>query len=157
MSSFMYKRKHMTMFRIAALLLAVALILPIGTKAAVVQPRASDYLDSYNAYIYPAANGKIQVWFTVTGNYYLDSIGALSIQVFHSTDNVNWSWYKTYRHDQNPQMLSYNDNYHSGYVECQGAPGMYYKAYVCIWGGSDGDGDSRYFYTSVKKAVVTPS
>ena len=146
--------------RFAALLIALILIVPMSTKAAVVetvQPRASDYLCSYNAYIYPAANGKIQAWFTVTGKGYLDSIGALHISIYQSTDNVNWEWYKSYSHENYSHLLSYNDNYHSGYVECQGVPGRYYKAYVCIWGGSDGDGDTRYFYTSAKKAVVTPS
>ena len=144
------------MMRLMALLLAFALIAPVGVVAETsetVQPRASYYLDSYNAYIYPAANGKIQAWFTVTGYGYLDSIGALTIQIYQSTDNVNWTWYKSFAHENNPQMLSFNDNYHSGYVECQGIPGKYYKAYVCIWGGSDGDGDTRYFYTSSKQAV----
>lgn len=144
--------------RLGALLLAIVLFVPVGTKAAEsVQSRASDYLCSYNAYVYPAANGKIQVWFTVLGYGYLDSIGALTIQIYQSTDNVNWTWHKSFAHENNPQMLSYNDNFHDGYVECQGVPGKYYKAYVCIWGGSDGDGDTRYFYTSAKKAVVTPS
>lgn len=156
----MDKRKKATAVRIAAFLLVMVLMVPMNTVAATaesVQPRASEYLCSYNAYIYPAANGKIQVWFTVTGNYYLDSIGALTIQIYQSTDNVNWTWFRTFSHNDYPQLLSYNDNFHDGYVECQGVPGRYYRAYVCIWGGSDGDGDSRYFYTSVKKAVVTPS
>ena len=156
----MDKRKYSATMRVAALFLAVILIVPMGTKAATVetvQPRSSAYLCSYNAYIYPAANGKIQAWFTVTGNYFLDSIGALHISIYQSTDNVNWEWYKSYSHENYSHLLSYNDNYHCGYVECQGVPGRYYKAYVCIWGGSDGDGDTRYFYTSAKKAVITPS
>lgn len=155
----MDKRKNYKVMRLIALLLIIVLALPMGTNAATgntVQPCASDYLCSYNAYIYPAANGKIQAWFTVTGYGYLDTIGALTIQIYQSTDNVNWTWYKSFAHENNPQMLSYNDNYHSGYVECQGVPGRYYKAYVCIWGGKNGDGDTRYFYTSAKKAVVTP-
>ena len=156
----MNKRKHSAVVQLVALLLAVILIVPANTNAATVetvQPCASYYLDSYNAYIYPAANGKIQAWFTVTGKGYLDSLGALHISIYQSADNVNWEWFVSYSHENYPHFLSYNDNYHSGYVECQGVPGKYYKAYVCIWGGSDGDGDSRYFYTSVKKAVVTPS
>lgn len=156
----MYNKEYSVAMRIAALFVAIVLMLPLHTRAAtmeIVQPRASDYLDSYNAYIYPAANGKIQAWFTVTGNDYLDSIGALHISIYESVDNTNWTWCKTYRHNDYPHLLSYNDNYHSGYVEYQGIPGRYYKAYVCIWGGSDGDGDTRYFYTSAKKAVVTPS
>ena len=156
----MNKRNTCRAMRLVALLLVLALAVPMGVSAdtqATVQPRASDYLLSYNAYIYPAANGKIQAWFTVTGNYFLDSIGALHISIYESVDNVNWEWYKTYSHNDYPHFLSYNDNYHSGYVECQGVPGKYYKAYVCIWGGSDGDGDTRYFYTSAKKAVHIPS
>lgn len=156
----MIKKKYSLAMRLGALLLAMMLSVPTYAKAATaetVQPRASDYLLSYNAYIYPAANAKIQAWFSVTGKGTQDSIGALTIQIFHSADNVNWSWYKTFQHNDNPQMLSYNDTYHEGYVECQGVAGRYYKAYVCIWGGSDGDGDTRYFYTSAKKAVITPS
>lgn len=153
------KKKICKAMRLLALLLVLVLAVPMGASAdtqEIVQPRASLYLASYNAYIYPAANGKIQAWFTVTGTDNLDSLGALTIQIFQSVDNVNWTWYKTFTHTDNPHMLDYNDNYHSGYVECQGVPGRYYKAYVCIWGGSDGDGDTRYFYTSAKKAVVTP-
>ena len=156
----MNKREYSVILRMVALLLTLVLISPVVAKAESatgVQPRASDYLLSYNAYIYPAANGKIQAWFTVTGYDFLDSLGALTIQIYQSLDNVNWTWYKSFAHENNPQMLSYNDNYHSGYVECQGVPGRYYKAYVCIWGGSDGDGDTRYFYTSAKKAVMIPS
>lgn len=154
----MYKRKHSAMLRVAALLLAAVLILPVNTRAATaetVMPRGSIYLDSYSAYVYPAAGGKIQVWFDVLGTCYLDSVGALTIQIFQSTDNSTWEWYTTFTHNYNPQMLSYNDNYHCSSVECQGVPGRYYKAYVCIWGGKDGGGDTRYYYTSSKRAVST--
>jgi len=156
----MKKRNTCRAMRLVALLLVLALAVPMGARAATqatVQPRSSAYPLSYNAYIYPAANGKIQAWFTVTGNYDLDSLGALHISIYESVDNVNWEWYRTYSHTDYPHLLDYNDNYHSGYVECQGVPGKYYKAYVCIWGGSDGDGDTRYFYTSAKKAVHIPS
>lgn len=156
----MCKREYSVAMRIVALALAMVVMLPMHMQAAtaeIVQPRASDYLSSYNAYVYPAANGKIQAWFTVTGKGYQDSIGALHISIYESADNTNWTWRKTYRHNDYPHLLSYNDNYHSGYVEYQGTPGRYYKAYVCIWGGSDGDGDTRYFYTSAKKAVLNPS
>lgn len=156
----MYNRKYSVAMRIVALFVCIVLMLPMQSKAATaetVQPRASLYLTSYNAYVYPAANGKIQAWFTVTGCGRQDSIGALHITIYESADNTNWTLRKIYRHTDYPHLLSYNDNYHSGYVEYQGTPGRYYKAYVCIWGGSDGDGDTRYFYTSAKKAVLNPS
>ena len=142
--------------RLAALLLAVVMFLPMGAKAVeeTVQPRASDYLDAYTAYVYSAGWGNIRVYFNVTGTNYLEAIGALTIQIFESTDNETFTWKETYRHDEYPQMLSYNDNYHSGYVEYDGVVGRYYKAYVCIWGGGLEVGDARYFYTSAKKATL---
>lgn len=154
------KREFTAVFRLAALLLAVILVVPTGAKAATaptVEPYASDHLSSYRAHISPGANGKIQVHFSVMGKYEMDSIGALDITVFHSIDNVNWIQYKYYSHDDYPSLLNYNTNYHSGYIECQGGIGMYYQAKVTIWGGNGSDGTMRYLWTSVKQAVQSPS
>lgn len=152
----MNKRKYSALMRMAALLLAVIMFLPMGAKATeeAIQPRASDYLDSYNAYVYSAGWGNIRVYFNVTGYGYLEAIGALSIDIYESKDNETWTWKTVYNYEDNPGMLSYNDNYHSGYVEYDGVVGRYYKAYVCIWGGGLSVGDARYFYTSAKKATL---
>lgn len=156
----MNRKKCSVALRVMAFLLAMVMFLPTSAKAATtetVQPCASYYLDSYSAYIYPAANGKIQVYFSVTGIGYLGSLGALHISIYQSLDQNNWHFLKKYSYTDYPSMLSYNDNYHSGCVEYQGVVGRYYMAYVCIWGGNDGVGDTRYFYTSAKRAVQTPS
>lgn len=152
----MNKRKYSAVLRLAALLLAVIMFLPMGAKAVeeTVQPRASDYLSSYNAYVYSAGWGNIRVYFNVTGYGYLEAIGAMSIAIYESKDNETWTWKDTFRHENVSGMLSYNDNYHSGYVEYDGVVGRYYKAYVCIWGGGLEVGDARYFYTSAKKATL---
>ena len=44
--------------------------------------RASVQLDDYFAYLVPAGNGKINIWFTVYGNGALKEIGATQIEVF---------------------------------------------------------------------------
>lgn len=137
--------------------LIISLLVPPfanATSNQTIESRASDYLNSYNTYIYPAALGKIRVYFDVTGVHYMDEIGTLNIQIYESTDNTNWNWVKTYRHDNTSGMLAYNDIYHSGYVEYNGTIGRYYKAYVCIWAGKDGDGDTRYMWTLPKKATL---
>ena len=152
----MYNRKKIDLVRIAAVLLMLAMLLPLGVSAAVpetVQPLASDYLDSYNAYVYPAGSGKIQVWFSVIGVNYMDELGALRIAIYESTDNSTWTWVKTFTHNTTSGMLGYNTIYHSGHVDYQGVAGRYYKAYVGIWGGENGDGDNRYFWTSAKLAT----
>lgn len=152
----MLQYKKAPFVRLVAMLLVVALTLPVAASAAVadtVQPCASDYLNSYTAYIYPAGGGKVQAWFTVTGTGTLEAIGALTIQIHESTDNVNWTLVAAYNHKYHPGMLGYNKVYHSGHVEYQGVAGRYYKAFVSIWGGGLTVGDNRYFWTSSKKAT----
>lgn len=142
-------------------ILIIALVLPIGTNAYTVetlQPKASAYLNYYTAYVYPAGNGLVQVWFAVDGLGYQDELGALTIELYecptNSSNIEDWEWKETFKYDTTPGMLSYNDDYHSGHVDYpDGKPGWWYKAYVCIWGGKDGDGDTRYFWTSAKQAT----
>ena len=148
----MCKKSTSNAVRFIALLLIFSLTLPISANAAAVetvQPRASAYLDNYGAYVYLPGNGEVQVYFNVTGTGTMDELGALSIKVYESTDGVNWTWKETFMHDLTPGMLSYNDYFHYGCVTYNGVVGRYYKAYVCIWGGKDGQGDTRYFWTPV--------
>lgn len=142
--------------RVISLFLVIVFILPLPVFAVEnneIQPYASYYLTSYQAYVYPAGSGEVQVWFSVTADDYMDEIGALSIHLYESTDNTNWTYKKTFRYSDYSDMLDYNDIYHSGHVSYQGVTGRYYKAYVCIWAGKDGDGDTRYYWTSAKKAT----
>ena len=149
----MYKDQSSTFIRVISIFVVLVIICSLGvevTAQEILQPRASDYLSSYSSYVYLPGNGEVRVYFSVSGTNYMDELGALSIAIYESTDGVNWTWKDTFMHDQTPGMLSYNDDYHSGYVSYNGIVGRYYRAYVCIWGGKDGDGDTRYFWTSVK-------
>ena len=139
-------------FRIVALLLAIVMLLPVGAMAA--EARSSLYLHAYSAYVYRAGWGKIQVWFDVTGVDDMDEIGTLAIWIYESTDNENWSWVETYEYQDYAGMLGYNDYSHAGHVEYKGTLGRYYKAYVCVWAGKNGDGDTRYFWTNSEKATL---
>lgn len=147
----MKTKKHL-FFRIVTLILIVACVFPISAMAA--EPRASDYLSSYSAYVYPAGWGKVQVWFEVDGTNYMDEIGALEIQLYESKDNENWTWVKTFDYTDYSDMLGYNDHYHAGHIEYNGTIGRYYKAYVCVWAGKNGAGDTRYFWTPSEKATL---
>lgn len=152
----MIMRRRTYLLKIVALCLAVILAVPTYAAAAeveTVQPRASYYLTSYQTYVYPAGSGKIQVWFDVTGVTYMDDIGALTIFLYESTDNVNYVHVKTFRHTEYTDMLAHGEFVHMSHVDYQGVAGRYYKAYVCIWAGRNGGGDSRYLWTSAKKAT----
>lgn len=160
----MYNRKKSVLVRFVAMIMVITLLVPVGASAATgqaVQPYASSYLDSYGAYVYSAGSGKMQVYFNVQGTGKMDELGALSIQIYEcSTNSSNlddWEWKVTYTHSSTSGMLSYKDDYHSGHVEYQGTVGRYYKAYVCVWGGKNGSGDTRYFWTTAKIATSAPA
>lgn len=142
-----------SLLKIVALCLIFTLALPTHANASSVEARASYYLDSYQAYVYPAGSGEIQVWFSVTGVDYMDDIGALSIEIYESVDNATWTYKKTFTHSDYSNMLKQDAICYMDHVSYQGVKGRYYKAYVCIWAGKDGGGDTRYFWTSAKKAT----
>lgn len=152
----MILQKRRLFLKLMALCLAVILSVPtyaFADEIETIQPRASYYLDSYQTYIYPAGSGKIQVWFHVTGVTDMDDIGTLSIRLYESTDGTNWTRVKTFLHENYPTMLDHDDYFYMSHVDYQGVAGRYYKAYVCIWAGRDGGGDTRYLWTSAKKAT----
>ena len=148
----MSKKRIGSFFRVMSLLLVLVLILPVSAMA--IETRASYYLDAYSAYIYPAGWGKVQVWVSVDGVNDMDEIGALEIQLYESKDNETWTWVKTFDYTDYPDMLGYNNYYHDGHVEYNGVIGRYYQAYVCVWAGKNGDGDTRYFWTPVERATL---
>ena len=146
------KMRKTGLINITIAFLIMVLIFPVNAFA--VEPRASDYLEAYSAYVYPAGWGKVQVWFSVDGTNDMDEIGALEIYLYESTDNENWTWVKTFEHQDYAGMLGYNNYYHDGHIEYNGTLGRYYKAYVCVWAGKNGDGDTRYFWTNVERATL---
>lgn len=151
------KKHRNTFVSLIIIIAAIITILPCNVTATefdTTMPRASYYLDSYNTYIYPAALGKIQVYFSVTGVNYMDEIGSLNIKIYESTDGETWTWVETYKASSTSGMLAYDKIYYTGHVDYQGTIGRYYKAYVCIWAGKDGDGDTRYMWTQPKKATL---
>lgn len=152
----MQKRTRSHYIRVLAVLLAFVLAFPVYASAASTngaQTRASDYLDSYNTYVCAMGSGKLQIWYTVMGVTDMDEIGVLSIKLYESTDNTNWTRVKTFSHENYSTMLAEDDWIHSSYVSYNGVAGRYYKAYVCIWAGKNGSGDTRYMWTSVERAT----
>lgn len=143
-------------FRLLIICLTISLLCPCYVSAATqetAQPYASNYLDMYNTYICAMGSGKLQIWYTVIGDTTMDEIGVLSIRLYESSDQTNWTRVKTYSHENYSTMLIEDDYAHSSYVSYNGTAGKYYKAYVCIWAGKNGSGDTRYMWTAVERAT----
>ena len=120
------------MTKMIALLLAVMMLSTTTVSATAVEPRASIYLSSYQAYVYPAGGGEIQVWFSVTATDYMDELGALRIFIYESTDNINWTHVETFSHLENSNMLVDDDYFHMDHVTYQGVRGRYLHL---VWKG----------------------
>ncbi len=152
----MSAKYRILLVKIISLVLCVSLITPCGANAAEVpevQPCASYYLSCYQTYICAVGGGEVQVWFDVVGVGTQDELGTLSIKLYESSDNQNWTWKTTFLHEREGTMLAFNTFRHMSHVSYQGTAGKYYKANVCFWGGSDGNGDSRYVWTAPERAT----
>jgi len=143
-------------FKIFALIIAFSLLVPSTAFAATnatVQPYASKYLSAYNTYICAVGGGDIQIWFEVMGTDDMDDLGTLSIVLYESTDNSTWTHIKTFLHEDYEDMLIEDDFWYMNYIPYDGVAGRYYKAYVCIWAGKNGGGDTRYMWATSVRAT----
>lgn len=147
-----YLKLHRGLLSVIVLCLTISLIFPLsvsGTTVEPIQPYASRYLTSYNTYICDMGNGRMEIWYEVVGTGDMDEIGVLSIMLYESSDNSTWTRVRTYSHENYLSMLAYDDWCHTSCVSYQGTAGKYYKAYVCIWAGKDGSGDTRYMWAKM--------
>ena len=156
----MSKRNHAWLVRIISCLLVIVLIVPFGANAATIEPivpHASDYLTSYTSYICHMGGGDLEIWYRVmgTGPNWAD-IGVLTIMLYESSDQTNWTRVHTFRHTDYETMLAHDTWFHMSHVDYEGSTGKYYKALVTIWAGdANNNGDSRYIWTEVEYAAPT--
>lgn len=147
------KSQYSLFYKLVALCLIVVMCVPATAYAAentTVVPRASYYLDTYNTYICRVGtNGQIQIWFDVMGTGTMDEIGVLSIELYEVSSNGSETWVKTFLHENYSSMLIEDDWFHSSYVSYYGSTNKTYKAYVCIWAGKNGSGDTRYMWATM--------
>lgn len=147
----MLRRKHSFFTNMVVLALVLALVSPctvLATSTEGIQPYASNYLTAYNTYICDVGSGQIQIWFEVVGKGDMDEIGTLTIELYEVNSDGSLTWKKTFQHEDYTSMLAYDDYYHCSYVSYQGSSSKTYKAYVCIWAGKNGSGDTRYMWAT---------
>jgi hypothetical protein len=130
---------------IAMLLLVSIIAAPVVSASS----QASLYLTSYSAYIYPSGNGNMSIYFNVVGTGTMDEIGALTISLQQEpSGSSTWTTVKTYSYTTYTNMLAYNNFSYGSSVAYSGVSGYSYRAYVTVWAGLDGGGDSRQILTS---------
>lgn len=143
-------KKHKIAKTALVLFLVIVMAFPVhATETQIpITPFASYYLDAYNTYICDIGSGEFQIWFEVWGVGLMDEVGTLSIELYEVKSDGSLKWLKTFQHENYTSMLAYNDYYHISYVSFQGSSSKTYKAYVCIWAGKNGSGDTRYMWAT---------
>ena len=110
--------------------------------------KASRYLDRYYANIHSEGNGDVSIWFEVEATGTMKEIGALSIRLQQRSNNSStWRTIKTYSYTEYSNMLANDKRFYVSNVDYSGISGYSYRAYVTIWAGKDGNGDSRELLT----------
>ncbi len=140
------------MLKMLSWILIIQYLLVTGATA--IEPSillASEYLSSYYAYINAEGSGIFAIYFEVTGTGTMDEIGALTI-ILQEYSNGSWQTVKTYEYTAYPNMLAYNRPFYGSHVSYSGKSGYSYRAYVTVWAGKNGLGDSRQLFAGTAVA-----
>ena len=95
--------KRFTQF--ICLILVFSVLLAVPAAASQITPYASNYFGSHSCYLYRVSGATFEVWFEVTAVRTMSEIGASTITVQRSSDQVNWTNVQTYTKAANSQMI----------------------------------------------------
>ena len=135
--------------RIVCLLLVFTTLATIPAYAQENSSRASSYLSSYRAYCTKTSSTTVVVSFQVVGTGGMDEIGAKTIKVQYSSDQVNWTTAKTFRSSSYSSMIDYNTGMHGAELSCTVPSGKYYRAVVTFYAAKDGGFGEREYTTGI--------
>lgn len=144
------KKQMMRVFTlICTLVLSVGMAVPAlaANPAEGATPYASDYLDSYSAWVSAGSGGSIYIYYDVDATEDVARVGAKLI-VVQVLDAGVWTNVKTVTGTLSNGMLISNDNSHTGGIVYHGTAGKSYRAVVTIYAGPTSGGDSRIVTTN---------
>ena len=145
-----------TMMRLLALVLAVAMVLPVLGNAEATQtaqPRANTHIHDYDATVQAKGSGKIQAYYKVWGMGTMTDIGAETVQIYESTDGTNWTWKKSFRYINIPELMGHGVSEYEYTLDYQGVTGRYYKAHVTLLARNASGEETRIFFTAQTRAT----
>lgn len=135
--------------RLICLLVVFASLAAIPAYAQEQHTRASDYLSSYGGYCTKNSSTSLSVSYLVIGTRTMDEIGANTVTVQYSSDQVNWSTAKTFYKSSYSEMTDTNTGAHSAVLTCTVPSGQYYRAKITFYAEKDGGFSERYYTTEI--------
>ena len=135
--------------RLICLLLVFASLAAIPAYAQEHSARASDYISSYQAYYTKNSSTSLSVSFDIIGTRTMDEIGATTVKVQYSSDQVNWTTHKTFTSSSNSSMTETNTGAHACMLTCTVPSGKYYRSKVTFYAAKDNGFAERYYTTEI--------
>lgn len=142
--------------KLLAVMVAVSLFLPAGARAATaetVQPAAGNYIADAHSEIHAVGGGDLEIYFTVEGMGVWAEIGVLTIYVYESTDNSNFTCVQTLRAADYEEMMGGGVQMYRNHVDYEGVPGCYYKVYIMAWVDTGTTGESKYVWSEAVRCT----
>lgn len=153
----MDRRKHTLLIKLVSLILVMSCMVSgtaYAATAETVQPLASQYISTGDAYLSPTGSGRVRIYFNITTTSVMDELGVISIVMYGSSDQqVTWNKLKTYDGEEYVAMLTEDASTLSGYVTFFGVANRYYQAYVTFYASKNGVTETRSTWTSVVQAT----
>jgi len=125
----------------------------LKTAASAAVERSSAYLSMYSAFLTADGNGEISVTVDVRGRGYMTEIGAETIYIYESDDNVDFFLVATYEAADYPEMLGSGTFYYETPIVHEGTAGKYYFAVVEVHAGNANGSDTKDYETSSIRAT----
>ena len=135
----------------AVIAVILAFILAVSPMASALQTRASEYISCYSVSVHAEGNGKLGIYFSITGTGGdMDKIGASSITIYKE-DGTYVDMFG-YREEGYENLMAYDTWYMDSSITFQGVPGVKYYALVTFYVVRGEGSDFRYYFTNTVRA-----
>lgn len=124
------------------------------TAASAVEPRSSDYLDSYVCATVANSGGEIAVTATVNAIIKATDIGATDVYIYESSNGSTYTCVEHFSADDYPEMLGSGRHFSKTVATYEGTVGKYYYASVYVYAGDEDGGDTRIYTTAARRAIA---
>ena len=141
------------MKRLLCSLLAVCMCSSLLCAAAV-EPRSSNYLDSYVCSVTPESGGEIVVTAEVNAIINATEIGVTDVYIYESSNGSTYKCVEHFSADDYPEMLGSGRHFYEDVVTYEGTVGKYYYASVYVYAGDEDGGDTRIYTTAARRAIA---
>ena len=137
--------------KLAVVAILLVIIIAVSPVASALEPRASEYISCYSARPLAEGNGKLRIYFSITGTGGdMDKIGVSSITIYKEDGTEVDSF--GYLEEGYENLMAYDTWYMNDSMIFQGVPGVKYYARVVFYVVKGAGSDYRFYTTNTVTA-----